>query len=146
MKVWKAMATAVPAIALLAATVWAAPPAAGQKGGVCAPDVEKFCKDVEPRGGGLRKCLEEHKADLSPACKDHVDKVAARAAKRREENQARREARHKACKDDIAKFCKDVRGGGKVRDCLNQHVSELSDACKTELANRPRRGQTPPAK
>ncbi len=146
MKVWKAMATAVPAIALLAATAWAGPAAAGRKGGVCASDVEKFCKDVEPRGGGIRKCLAEHEAELSPACKDHFDKMAERAAKRREKNQARREARHKACKDDIAKFCKDVRGGGKVMDCLRQHESELSAACKTELTSRPRRGQKPPAK
>jgi len=36
---------------------------------VCAEDIQKFCKDVQPGGGRIAKCLKEHACDLSPACK-----------------------------------------------------------------------------
>jgi hypothetical protein len=43
------------------------------------------------------------------------------------------------CKDDKMKFCKDVKAaGGKVADCLEQHMNELSDACKEKLAEKGR--------
>ena len=36
-----------------------------------------------------------------------------------------------ACTDDIAKFCKNVKPGpGAIMECLEEHESELSDACK----------------
>jgi hypothetical protein len=36
-----------------------------------------------------------------------------------------------ACSEDIAKFCKNVKPGpGAIMDCLEEHESELSDACK----------------
>jgi len=35
------------------------------------------------------------------------------------------------CRDDIKKFCKDVRDDkGKLVACMDQHQAELSDACK----------------
>jgi len=42
------------------------------------------------------------------------------------------------CKEDKAKFCKDVKAsGGKVGTCLRQHMNELSDECKARL-NKPK--------
>lgn len=35
----------------------------------CKADKEKFCKDVEPGEGRIVKCLKEHEAELSEACK-----------------------------------------------------------------------------
>ena len=38
------------------------------------------------------------------------------------------------CKEDRQKFCKDViEAKGDVGACLNQHMTELSEACKTQL-------------
>ena len=37
--------------------------------GACKADKEKFCKDVEPGEGRIIKCLKEHEAELSEACK-----------------------------------------------------------------------------
>lgn len=45
-----------------------------QKLGICADDVEKFCADVKPGGGRIIGCLEEHRADLGPACLAANDK------------------------------------------------------------------------
>ncbi|MEK6770213.1 MAG: cysteine rich repeat-containing protein [Pseudomonadota bacterium] len=35
------------------------------------------------------------------------------------------------CKEEIKKFCADVKpGGGRVHQCLNKHENELSQACR----------------
>lgn len=42
--------------------------------------------------------------------------------------------RHGVCSADIRKFCADVEHGkGKIRDCLSQHVADLSSECKTRV-------------
>lgn len=39
------------------------------------------------------------------------------------------------CKEEIAKFCKEVQPGrGRIAQCLKGHESELSPACKKRLA------------
>jgi hypothetical protein len=40
------------------------------------------------------------------------------------------------CKADREKLCKDAPPGRGVFQCLRQHESELSDACKTALQHR----------
>jgi Cysteine rich repeat len=38
------------------------------------------------------------------------------------------------CKEDKQKFCKDiVEAKGDIGACLNQHMADLSEACKTQL-------------
>ncbi len=39
----------------------------------CAGDVQKFCKGLQPGGGRLAKCMREHKAELSPACRKKLE-------------------------------------------------------------------------
>ena len=42
------------------------------------------------------------------------------------------------CRDDVQKFCKDVgEGKGAVVACLQQHMAELSEQCKTKLSEQP---------
>jgi hypothetical protein len=43
----------------------------------CMADVQKFCQGVEPGRGGIRRCLHEHKEELSSACKDHLQAMHA---------------------------------------------------------------------
>ncbi|MBI3782000.1 MAG: hypothetical protein HY270_01225 [Deltaproteobacteria bacterium] len=46
-------------------------------------------------------------------------------------------AQPRPCAGDIGKFCKDVpSGSGKVRDCLAQHIKELSSACRARVERR----------
>ena len=40
----------------------------------CKEEKDKFCKDAKAAGKKLRDCLKEHSAELSPACKEFVDK------------------------------------------------------------------------
>jgi hypothetical protein len=45
------------------------------------------------------------------------------------------------CKEDKQKFCKDVVAAkGDVGACLNQHLAELSDACKTKAKEKSAEG------
>lgn len=89
----------------------------------CHDDVQKFCADAKPGKGGVAKCLKEHEADLSQACKAHLQAMKDYV----------REARE-ACGNDVKKLCKDVKPGrGRVVACLKEHEGELSDACKAEM-------------
>lgn len=45
---------------------------------------------------------------------------------------AGRDGRSNVCEADAAKLCKDVKPGeGRVRDCLQENIKKLSEACKT---------------
>ncbi len=93
-----------------------APAAFAKDGGVCKPDVEKFCKNVEKGDGRIHQCLKTNQDMLSQPCKDRMEKARQRRI---------------ACKDDAVKFCKDVpRGKGQMKACMKTHESELSPACK----------------
>ncbi len=89
----------------------------------CDEDVAKFCKDVQPGGGGIIKCLKDHESDLSAGCKEDISKLQM--------NQA---AFIEACRDDVLKFCKDIKPGeGRIIQCLKSHQNELSSQCKAGL-------------
>jgi len=45
----------------------------------CEDDVTKFCKDVQPGGVRIRKCLKEHEGELSPDCKAKISQARKRA-------------------------------------------------------------------
>jgi len=104
---------------ILSVVALAVPVRAKWQSGACKADRQKFCKDVPSGGGAVHKCLEEHKAELSPACKTQMEKPKEIC---------------KACKSEKEKFCKDVKPGkGAIRKCLNSHESELSDECRKAM-------------
>lgn len=40
-----------------------------------------------------------------------------------------------ACQTEIQKFCSTIeKGKGKMRACLTEHTADLSDGCKTSMA------------
>lgn len=40
----------------------------------CKEDKAKFCKDAKAAGKKVSECLKEHSAELTPACKEWLDK------------------------------------------------------------------------
>ncbi len=90
----------------------------------CAADVEKFCQGIQPGGGRIGKCLAQHKAELSPACKARFEEVARQI-----------KGIEQVCEDDIMRYCPGVKpGGGRIARCLRQYRSELSAECKEKIA------------
>ena len=101
----------------------------GHKLAACKADVDKLCKDAPRGSGGVGRCLREHEAQLSEACKKAIDQV-----------KAEREAMKQACAPDAERLCRDVgRGPGRVLGCLESHRNELGEACRKKLDERPRR-------
>ncbi len=68
--------------------------------GACRADAEKLCKDVRPGDGRMARCLKQHEASVSPACKDAMVRA-------RQKMQALREA--------CAGRCEAVLQGRQVR-------------------------------
>lgn len=98
----------------------------------CADDAQRYCKDVKPGEGRVLRCLKEHEAQLSDACRE-----------KREDYREGVHAAMEACGPDAEKLCKDVKpGGGRVVACLKQHEAELSPECKAVGGKiRERRGE-----
>jgi len=53
----------------------------------CTGDMEKFCKDVQPGGGRILRCLREHTQELSPACRKVTEKTEERMQEKKEPGQ-----------------------------------------------------------
>ena len=77
----------------------------------CKDDKAKFCKDAKAGGKGkVTECLTEHKAELTPACKEWLDKP-------KEEREKDKEARkEKKAKKDEGKPAGDKPAGDKPAD------------------------------
>eukprot|EP00899_Mesostigma_viride_P022799 jgi/Mesvir1/3703/Mv14989-RA.1 len=101
----------------------------------CADDVEQFCADVPPGEGRVHKCLLEHRAELSDACRMEEDKLQAL-----EFSDVRLQPQlHRACGAEIDEFCKNVEPGhSRVFACLLEHVSnaDFSAECAQEVRTR----------
>lgn len=44
----------------------------------CAGDIAQFCKEIQPGGGRIARCLREHEKDLSPSCSAQLEKIGKR--------------------------------------------------------------------
>jgi hypothetical protein len=99
----------------------------------CSEDIAKFCTNIKPGTTAMMDCLESHENQLSAACKEYEAKMGGKKVEMREKVRDAAKVR-KACRDDVAKFCKDVdpKQGG-VAKCLKEHASELSVACRESI-------------
>ena len=50
----------------------------------CTGDMEKFCKDVQPGGGRILKCLREHTQELSPACSQEIERTKGKVQEKQQ--------------------------------------------------------------
>ncbi len=132
--------------------------AKGDKGntGACKEDRKKICTDVKKHDCLIK--LQENLSDLTPACQEQIKKNPCNAYKNKfcgevvkgegriiecytknYDNVSDLCKTHLTtkfpCFDDKRKFCADI-NGKKEKGCLKEHQEELSEACKTKIADR----------
>jgi hypothetical protein len=110
--------------AIAAMLALAAPRAAsageGHHGSACAADVQTLCATASG-WDEIRRCLWDHKDQVSPAC-----------AEKMEAKHQRHLTVRNACQGDLANFCPDAQGRD-IRQCLHEHRDELSEGCSQTL-------------
>jgi hypothetical protein len=120
-------------VALAQGTPPPAPPPPA-RGGACRADIAALCPNLTPGKAdhaAIAQCLMSQQDKVSAPCKTEMEQMKAKM-----------EAAKAACQPDVDKFCSSVaKGGGQVMQCLKQHESELSDACK---AAQPKQHRGPP--
>jgi TolB-like protein len=110
----------------LAAQLTEAAQTSEKQDNACKEDRKRLCASVEPGGGRIVECFNQHRADLSAACRDLLDV-----------QHTRQELAGQDCKPDVNRLCGEVRpGGGRIVLCLKQHASELSPACRIDLTGK----------
>ena len=88
----------------------------------CAADVARLCPNAQGRAA-VHACLQQNADQVSAECKARIEQIHQRF-----------EAARQACQADVAKFCADVKPGGRrVAACLREHGSELSEACQAAI-------------
>jgi len=120
-------------VALAQGTPPPAPPPSA-RGGACRADIAALCPNLTPGKAdhaAIAQCLMSQQDKVSAPCKTEMQQMKAKM-----------EAIKEACQPDVDKFCPSVaKGDGQVMQCLKQHESELSDACK---AAQPKQHRGPP--
>lgn len=85
----------------------------------CRADRDRFCRKAPDGWNGSYRCLQEHQARLSAACKRQVAETAQV---------------HADCQADVAKLCADIYpAGGLVFECLRASLDELSQQCRLDV-------------
>ena len=111
----RGVAALMSALVMLAVT-----PAASAMEGPCKRDFAKYCPNVEPGGGRLLKCFEEHKDNMSAGCRYWVDGVKASISELQD-----------VCGKDIASFCNFEQGDAiGVVSCLQGKYVSLEPDCR----------------
>ena len=87
----------------------------------CAVDLDSLCAGVSASEGGRAACLKAHMANLSAPCSARLSRELYVAT---------------TCDADIKRFCGSaVSGGGNpIAPCMQMHLGEVSNSCKSALA------------
>jgi hypothetical protein len=84
----------------------------------CAVDINSLCAGAKPNGGHVLACLQSRASELSVGCSTILSKAAWTT---------------REWAGDIHQFCPNATFGN-VSDCLQSHVGEASDTCRSALA------------
>ena len=87
----------------------------------CASDLQAQCAGHRGLEGHLA-CIKTRFKDFSLPCQRAAIKAAAVAG---------------ACRADVKKNCADIKpGGGRIEDCVKDHLADMSDACKERIISQ----------
>ena len=91
----------------------------------CAADVARLCPNAQTRAD-VHACMQQNADQVSAECKARIEQIHQKF-----------EAAREACQPDVAKFCADVKPGGRrIAACLREHTSELSQACQAAIPQK----------
>ncbi|HTO68443.1 MAG TPA: cysteine rich repeat-containing protein [Myxococcota bacterium] len=120
---------AVLCLVLAAPLARAEQPPPGTATGPCAADAKRLCADADPGHGAIMRCLQQHEADLSTACKERIaavrDKMHEHAA-----------ALHAACGSDAERLCPGLEAGTGLVKCLYDHEQDITQPCRDAMRER----------
>jgi Cysteine rich repeat len=77
----------------------------------CRDDAQKHCSGVQRGGGRIVACLQEHQAELTPACQAALPTMAR-------------------CSEELRKVCGDASSPRALRSCLREKQGQLSAECR----------------
>lgn len=98
----------------------------------CETDLENYCSQVTPGEGRLLHCMAAHGDKISGQC----EYAFYQAATLLEQLSVAINYLAQECKADIETHCSDVEmGDGKILACLEAHSEDVSEACKTAVAD-----------
>lgn len=90
----------------------------GKGHGACREDRQRLCSDVKGKAE-IGACMLAHKAELSAACREKVEK---------------REGMKADCRPDAEKYCSEVPPGrGRWVACLTGRKTDLQPACRKHV-------------
>jgi hypothetical protein len=137
-------------LVLMAASAQSQQPSQAQIGAIrqsCRSDYSANCAGVPTGGQAALACLQQHQAQLSPACREAVGAVgggasgaAAGAGARTTPPPASRaapggaEIMREECGPDVQRVCRGVLPGrGRIIACLADNRESLSQGCRQAL-------------
>ena len=98
----------------------------------CKGDIDNYCSQVTPGNGRLLHCMAAHEDKISGQC----SYALYRAASLLEQLATAINYVAQECGTDIEAHCGEVAiGENRVLSCLAAHDAELTEGCKTALAN-----------
>jgi hypothetical protein len=96
----------------------------------CEAEIETYCSQVTPGDGRLLACFYAHQDKLSGRCEYALYNASAVL----ESFAAATTYMAQECRDDLEKFCGDVKmGEGRVGMCLLDNKSKLSEGCSKAI-------------
>ena len=88
----------------------------------CRRDVDRYCPGVDPGGGRVLGCLNQHLPELSPPCKGEMTRI--------NDARDRISTLRSACQADVETLCVGVPGqAGPLLECLQANEPRLSPDC-----------------
>ncbi|MCA9546522.1 MAG: hypothetical protein KC613_19090 [Myxococcales bacterium] len=98
----------------------------------CEGDAQRLCADAQGKRG-VKRCMREHKDELSAECSAAIEQAKAMRGEGRGEGRRGKGkwgAFKGACQADRERLCGDVEPGeGRVKACMREHKAELSAEC-----------------
>jgi Cysteine rich repeat len=130
-RVFPAMLVAAAALAAQAA------PAQADLMAACAPEIERYCGNVDRGRGRISACLASRSNDLGSGCLPEVEAVAnsrlVPGDVRKIFDPGFRAALPQACERDAAQLCPGIAtGDGRIFACLYAHTNRVDQTCSTE--------------